>query len=49
MSLAEQFVDEHQEKMVVYLQEKLKEFEERDASIEEVDAFLAPYGYSRNE
>ena len=30
-----------------HLQQKLKEFDERDASLEEVDNYLAKYGYTR--
>lgn len=30
-----------------YLNMKLKEFDKRDASVEEVDEFLKQYGYER--
>lgn len=30
-----------------YLQRKLEEFDKNDASVEEVDEFLAKYGYYR--
>ena len=32
-----------------FLAEKLKEFDARDASLEEVDEFMAEYNYYRND
>ena len=40
------FIDEiFADQLHRFLEKKLKEFDERDASIEEVSEFLAKYGY----
>lgn len=46
MSFVQSFLDERLHR---FLETKLKEFEERDASVEEVDEFLAEYGYYRDK
>ena len=44
------FIDEiYADHLHRFLEKKLKEFEKRDAPVEEVTEFLAKYGYHPNE